>query len=393
MDVGSASISWTDFDDPILHDLIQTSFENNLNIENAYLTLEQATNSFSIQKQEKKVQYGADVIANRTDVEDFDPRETYSFSSFARYEIDLWNKIGARIEDTVLALESAEESIVVARITIAGVITDLYFNIRVQDRILELRREQLDILAHQKALQTVRLRAGAITRLDVDQLDVEIQSLESNIESLIASRRRAEQNLAILIGTPPIDFRVEPKPLDMFDVPRLNPEAPAKLILNRPDIRDAEREIRRANLSLHGARTNYLPDFILQLTGTKSTDNISDFLSLSDIVHSSIGSISQILLDDGDRKIEKTNARISVDQALNNYELVILDALIEIETALIDQNENLRQIGILQNQLKAQERASEITKVRYESGTASAFDFIREQQTILSIKELSLIHI
>jgi len=390
--IASASISWEDFDDPLLHELIRTCFENNLNLENAYLAVEQATNSFSVLRQEKKFQYGSEITTVRSEVEGFEKQETYTFSSFAQYEIDLWNKVGARVEDIALELDSANEDILVGRITLASTLAELYFNIRVQDRILELRREQLSILEHQKALQSIRLKAGAITRLDIDQLDVEIQSLESNIESLNASRQRAEQNMAILIGIPPNQFNIKPKALDMFDVPRLKPEAPSELILNRPDIRKAEREIRRANLSLQQARTNYLPDFILQIAGTKSTDNVSDFLSLNNIVHSTIGTISQTLLDDGDRKVEKKNSKISVSQELNNYELTILDALIEVEAALIDQNKNLRQISILQSQLKAQQRASKITKVRYESGNASAFDFIREQQTILTIKEQEVLN-
>ena len=386
-DLDKVSISWNDLKDPDVHRLIDLAIKNNLSLKNSYLALAKATNSFKLVKQQRRTQYGADANASAIKVEDIDTQESYTFTSFARYEVDLWNTIKSRVKNNALSIENLEEDLETLKISLASTVASLYFDLKVQDQVLKLRKEQLGIVKRQRDLQSIRLQAGAITRLDVDQLDVEIQSQESNIETLISSRLRTEQNLAILVGQPPQSFKVKVSELEMFAIPRLNPEAPSTLITRRPDIKRAERAIEQANLSLHEARTAYLPSLSLAVTGNKSSDDLSDFLSFSDITHTLISSLQQTILDDGDRKIQKQNAEISVEQELNNYRLAILESLSEVESALINQNENIRQISILNAQIEAQKRAAQITKIRYETGSASAYDFIREQQIILSIKE------
>ncbi len=386
----SSHLNWLTFQDPVLQKLIKQGLANNINLKNTYLSLEQARISLDGARKGQEINYniggnsGLNVSKGRSIT------DSYSLSASASYEIDFWNRIAAGVKSQELSLDNSETNLKTLRISTAANITTTYFSLRIQDEILKLRREQLKILEKQRDLQSVRLRAGAITRLGVDQLDVNIQSRKSGIETLISRRRQSEQRLATALGLTPQEFQLQTEDLNMFALPRLKPDTPSEVLTARPDIQNAERAIEQAFLSLHQARTAFLPSFSLSAnTGTASGDLI-DFLTLSSISRSAAASVRQTFLDNGARKRRVQSSEISIEQSLNRYQSAILSALTDVESALIQQGNNVRQIEIFQSQIEAQERATKLTEILYQSGSGDAFDFIREQQAQLNLKEREL---
>ncbi|MCF6293052.1 MAG: TolC family protein [Robiginitomaculum sp.] len=382
-----ANINWQSLGDPVLQDLIAQGLANNLNMKNAYLSLDQALISLEGVRQGQKINYGISgngglSVSNGRRVAD-----SYSLSASASYEIDFWNRIRAGVERQELSIDNSESNLKTLRISTAASIASLYFSLRVQDEILNLRRRSLTAFERWRELQAVRLSAGAITRLGIDQLDADIQNRKSAIEDFIARRQQTEQSLAIVLGQTPQDFRLKARAIDMFEIPRLTPDTPSHVLVARPDIQNAERSIEQAYLSLHIARTAFLPTFSLSAnTGTASNDLLK-FLSLDTISRSAAASVRQIFLDNGNRRRNVEINEIAIEQSLNRYQNTILSALSDVETALIQQGNNIRQIEILKSQAEAQDRATKLTETLYQSGTGDAFDFIREQQSRLSLQE------
>ncbi|MEM8685394.1 MAG: TolC family protein, partial [Pseudomonadota bacterium] len=103
---------------------------------------------------------------------------------------------------------------------------------------------------------------------------------------------------------------------------------------------------------------------------------------------SNIGaSLGTLLFDNGFRDRSIRQSELFREQAILAYENSIIRALSDIENALNDQYENTLQIEIQQRQAAAQARVTETTRILYQTGDATAFDLIREQQNLLQVQQ------
>ncbi|GEM_PF-4776630 len=383
-----SSLSWNDFSDPRLTYLIKQAFLDNLTLrdirlrlKNAHISLEQAKTgqrpSLSLGR------FDANLSHTNTGISS----ESYLLGAASSYQVDLWGRIENSISQPEIALESQEINLIASKITIAQTITALYFDLRAQDELIRLQKEQILIQEKQRDLSRVRLSAGVITSLNVDQIDVSIQSLKSNLEAQIARRFSLERSLSIILGQSPQRFKLLPRDFIMTPIPRLKPFLPAETLRQRPDLRIAENSLRSADISVDTAKKAWLPNLSLSGSANFRSITLSDLLTGNAFFSQIAAGFSALIYDNGNRKRGLRRSQIVKEQSLLNYQRVILSVLSEVENALTSQEQNIRQIEIQTLQEQAQERVTRATQVQYETGVVSAFDLIREQGNELRIQQ------
>ncbi|MEO1247607.1 MAG: TolC family protein [Pseudomonadota bacterium] len=384
----SATLAWDSFADPVLTELIAEGLRSNLPLEQQRLSVEATRINLEAARTRLFPLFtltGPNASVSRS--RDASTVQTYAFSGTASYEVDLWREVGNDVERQMLAVTNSEDGLQSARISIAAQVARFYFSIRQQDEAIRLQQEQLGILGEQRRLTEVNFRAGTITRQPLDQLDVRIETLRSNIERARIVRQSTLQSLAAVLGKPVQQFSLPALAFVETRIPRLDPAAPAELLRNRPDLRIAERAIRSANLSVENARAAWLPRLTASASGSSSSGSLSDLLS-GDSLASNIGaSLGTLLFDNGFRDRSIRQSELFREQAILAYENSIIRALSDIENALNDQYENTLQIEIQQRQAAAQARVTETTRILYQTGDATAFDLIREQQNLLQVQQ------
>lgn len=382
------SIRWDDLKDPVLLDLINIGLQNNLTLESAYLSLESA--EISLEQTATRLRPVLDLgsgSASLSQGRQGGMNESYALGGSASYQVDLWGRIRNSVSRSELSILGQETTLRSLRISQSQAIARTYIDIRVQDELMRLQDAQISIQREQLRLSQARLQAGAITRLRVDQINVDIQRLLSSLESQKARRLNLERALAILLGLPPQNFRLDEVPFDFIEIPRLSPEAPIRVLLRRPDVEQAEQRLVSAQLSLEDARNAWLPSLSLGARASQNAFSLEDFLTTDAIAASISAGLSMLLYDNGDRRRQISQSVISEEQAVLNYERSILSALNDVETVLVRQSENLRQIEIQALQQEAQERVTRITQAEYDTGAADAFDLIREQRNALITRQ------
>ena len=389
-DTARADISWLSFDDPFLHELIAIGLERNPSLQSTQLSLEAALIGVETSEARRGVVTSASGPA--IDIREGKRRDltgAMSLSGAASYEIDLWGRLATEVEIRELGVASAQEAIRTAQISLAAEITQTYFNLRIDDAVLELQLAQLELTRRQRDVAQVRYNAGVRTRLSVTQFDVEIQNLLSSIETTQASRKQSEQRLALLLGESPQNFSIESAPLKLFPLPRVSPETPIGALAARPDIRLAEQSLLRSNLSVLQARRAFLPSASIGTSSSLSSD-LADLLANPVNTWSVFASLSHTLLDNGARDRSLRSQMIAAEQSLLGYHGAILSALQDIESALVAQNSNIRRIEIQTLQLEQQEDIARQTEAQFEAGVLSADDLIREQRIALNLREQEL---
>lgn len=386
-DIVDTGIGWKDVADDELSTILAASLAENLSLKNTELSVKIGELDLQQANASKRPRVNVDTGSRLTLNDTLNLGESYRAGAAVSYEVDLWGRVSGAIKQAELSYEDQQSFFDLAKITVAQRTSQIYIDIRVQDELIRLQEQQIALQNDQLRLTKARLEAGEITRLGVDQITVNIQSLLDGLENLHVSRDISERALATLLAKTPDEFSLDEKAFVFEPIPRVSPETSITVLFDRPDIRNAERRVLSTNVSLILARKARLPDLILSGSTGHQSLSLLDIFDSKPLFASITSSLSTLLYANGDlaRNVDRLDFR--AEQAMNSYKETILLSLQEIELLLTQRRQNERQLEILLLQEDAQERVTRVTQVQYETGDASAFDLLREQQNALRIKQ------
>jgi NodT family efflux transporter outer membrane factor (OMF) lipoprotein len=372
---------WSVFNDPVLDQLVEIAYRQNLTLQiaGARVLEAQARRGISIgnlfpQFQELRAAYTKTRLsgneANRTVLDrDYD-RFQYSFD--AAWELDVWGRFRRAIEasDASLLASAAEyEDILVS---LVAEVAATYTQIRVLEERLALAQENIRIQRQSLDLATIRFEAGGTTELDVQQATTLLRDTEAAIPQLQISLRQAQDSLCVLLGMPPQDLTqllgsqsYIPEPPSLLAV-----DLPAELLRRRPDIRRAERELAAQSARIGVALTDLLPR--LQLVGSVGlgAQHFSQLFE-GDAFDALTGPrITWAILNYG-RLLNNVRVQDTrFQQLVFNYQNTVLFAQQEVEDALVAYLRGQERVKLLVESVRAAARASELANIQYQSGGA-----------------------
>ncbi|MDR2366248.1 MAG: TolC family protein, partial [Zoogloeaceae bacterium] len=179
----------------------------------------------------------------------------------------LWGHLRHLAESAESRLEASAYGMDAARVSVAGDVARLYLLLRgIQTRqaIVEENRRIAEDLTR---LTESRQRHGVATRHDAALACADLAGIEALLAQLTQQRDALMNALALLLGKPPRELegilgaaRLPPMPL------RLPIGIPSELARQRPDIRQAEANLRAALADIGAARADFYPR--VSLTGS-----------------------------------------------------------------------------------------------------------------------------
>ncbi len=179
----------------------------------------------------------------------------------ASYEIDIWGRERDAREASRNTAQASAYALAVTRVTIIASVATTYFNLlATQDQIVyatadaDAARQLLDGLV-------VQQQHGVVTALQVSQQRTTTLQLIALLPALQAKRAQLANALAILTGELPQGFAVAGGSLAGLTLPTIPVGLPSELLIHRPDVREAERQLAAANANISVARKSFLPSF------------------------------------------------------------------------------------------------------------------------------------
>ena len=239
---------------------------------------------------------------------------------------------------------------------------------------LELARRQVETNRTYRELLLLRRRRGLATALAVFQQEQIVAATEALIPVLESELETVRHELAVLLGRPPrADLGLE---ADRLPVRPPLPELglPSRLIENRPDIQAAFSRLESADWGVSAARANRLP--ALTLTGSAGYRS-GDFSSLFDNWFAAFaGGLLAPLIDGGSRAAEVDRTRAAAEEQLAAYRETVLQALREVENALVREEKQAGYLVSLRRQLTAAENALAQARLRFRNGEIEYLDVL-----------------
>jgi NodT family efflux transporter outer membrane factor (OMF) lipoprotein len=189
----------------------------------------------------------------------------YQASLNVSYTFDVWGQNTRSVEADRAAAESQAWQLegavnMLAANTVTAAITAASLT-------EQIKAEEALIGAEQQVLKTVRSQfvLGGATGADVAQQESQLGQTEALVVPLRTQLAQMRDQLAAYIGQAPADAAIPNITLDQLTLPgNLPVSVPARLLDQRPDIRNAEAQLHQAVANIGVAVANRLPQFTLQ---------------------------------------------------------------------------------------------------------------------------------
>jgi outer membrane protein TolC len=164
------------------------------------------------------------------------------------------------------------------------------------------------------------------------------------------------------------DFNVSATTLDDVLVPEIQPGLPSSLLNRRPDVVQAEANLKLSRADVDLARLAYLPNISLTGSVRLASDSLGDLLGDGTTTVSASAGLVQLILDNGSRGRNVERQRLELESALANYRETVIAAFNDIDVSL-GNIELLRALGeVAAEDLKRAEESFRIAEARYREG-------------------------
>jgi multidrug efflux system outer membrane protein len=191
-----------------------------------------------------------------------------------------------------------------------------------------------------------------------------------------------ENQLSVLLGQNPGAILRGNASLEKQVPPEVPSGLPSELLERRPDIREAEQQLRSANAEVGVAKANFFPQ--LNLTGLfgEVSPELSAFTSGGDVAWGIAAGLTGPLFHGGQLRAQYAQARAVREQFALQYQASVLNAFQEISDALISREKSASARTEQGRAVEAYKIAVKISMERYRMGHADYYEVLQEQQLL-----------
>jgi multidrug efflux system outer membrane protein len=383
-----ANLRWWDvFNDPQLQKLIGAAIEENRDLRAAVARVNEARARLGVTYADQFPTLDAGGSAGRGNTaEQFIPDagidETYVLSAEARYEVDFWGRYRRGTEAARAELLASEEGQRVVLITLISDVASTYLLLRDLDARVSISEDTLEARHNSTSLIRARFEKGTVPLLDVNQAEIEEADAMARLASLRRQAREAENLLSVLIGSSPrsiIRGRALDEQMFLIDVPA---GLPSELLERRPDIRASEQRLAAATARIGVAKALRFPSISLTANGGYISDDLDDLIESDSKIWDVSVDILGPIFDAGKRRSQVEAEIARTEQALNEYEQTILEAMREVEDSLVGIRYYRDEYIARVMQVKAATSASELSRARYDGGITDYLEVLDSDRSL-----------
>jgi len=387
---------WKQFQDPVLDALIIEALLNNRNIRLAAANVEKAAGVLTQTRSTlfPQIDYSGSGTKLRSSEQGAvsslmtNPQTTYQMLANASWEIDFWGRIRRLSEAAqadLLATEEAKRGVILSLVSsVAG----SYIQLLGLDMQLMISRRTLATYAESVRIFELQFKYGQVSQMNLEQARTQYETAAGTIPQIESQIAQAENALSILLGRNPGPIHRDRTIFELIN-PAVPAGLPSDILVNRPDIRQAEQNLIAANAQIGAARALYYPTISLTGAFGVSSNDLSNLFNGSSRVWSYAGSVTGPIFTAGGISGQVKQAEAGRNAALMTYESSIQSAFADVENALVAREKLTEQLRAQERLVKASKEYVRLARLQYEGGYATYLTVLSAQQQLFPA-ELSL---
>lgn len=383
-----ADISWQDFyQDSRLQTLITLALENNRNLRIAALNIEKSQAQYRIQR--------ADLLPKIDGAANFNNQAAkghqYSVGiGVSSYELDLFGRVQSLKDQALeqyLATEQAQRTV---QLSLIAEVAVTYLNLAADRERLKLAQETLKTQQDTFKLIQRRFEVGVSSELDLRQAESQVESARVDVARFTTLAAQDENNLGLVVGAA---VGAELLPQALTDALTLvkdigGPGLPSDVLLQRPDVLQAENLLRGYNANIGAARASFFPRITLLTSLGTTSDELSGLFKSGAGVWIFSPQITLPIFDAGTRLAQLKVAEMDRDIAVVQYEKVIQTAFREVADTLAQRGTIDEQVAAQEALITATGKRYNLSQARYEKGIDSSLNVLDAQRSLYSAQQV-----
>ncbi|MDB6145655.1 MAG: efflux system, outer rane lipoprotein NodT [Pseudomonas sp.] len=383
------------FQDPALQQLIQTSLINNRDLRVAALNIDAFRAQYRIQRADLYPAVSADASGARQRTPADLSRTgaasiTGAYSAtlgVSAYELDLFGRIRSLSEQALETYFSSEEARRSTQISLVANVANAYLTWRADQELYKLTQDTLRTFEESYKLTSRSAEVGVASALDLAQSRTSVEAARANLAQYQRLVAQDLNGLTLLLGTGmPADLP-SAKPLSDDLLAEMPVGLPSDLLLRRPDILQAEHQLKAANANIGAARAAFFPSITLTANaGTGSAD-------LSGLFKGGSGTwlfqpqINLPIFNAGSLRASLDYSKIQKDIGVANYEKSIQTAFQEVSDGLAARKTFDNQLQAQRDLVAANQDYYRLAERRYRIGIDSNLTFLDAQRQLFSSQQ------
>ena len=383
------------FHDPALQQLIQVSLENNRDLRVAALNIDAFAAQYRISRADLFPAVSANgsgsrlrLPADASQTGEAGISSSYSATvGISAYELDMFGRIRSLNEEALQQYFATEEGRRSTQISLVASVANAYLTWQADKELLKLTQDTLAAFEESYKLTARSNEVGVASALDLAQSRTSVENARAQLAKYTRQVAQDENSLVLLLGTGiPANLQAA-KPLADDLLAEVPPGLPSDLLQRRPDILQAEYNLKAANANIGAARAAFFPSISLTANaGTLSPD-------LSGLFKGGSGTwlfqpqINLPIFNAGSLRASLDYSKIQKDIGVANYETSIQTAFQEVADGLAARQTYVQQLQAQQDVVNANQDYYRLAERRYRIGVDSNLTFLDAQRQLFSAQQ------
>jgi multidrug efflux system outer membrane protein len=380
---------WEVYKDDTLQTLIREALTNNYDLRIAMTRVEQAR-ALAMQARSQFVpslNYNGTVSRGRNDVfgSGFPNNATTVNSAVATlnafWEVDLWGRVRRLNESARAQFLASEEARRGVRLTLLSDVATTYFQLLELDQELEIASRTTNSFGESLRIFSQRVEGGTASALQSARAEAALDDAAAAVPAIRERISATENQLCVLLGRNPRPIE-RPAPLLTQGLPEIPAGLPSALLERRPDVRQAEQDLRSANAQVGESLAEFFPKIGLTALLGKVSPELSGF-TLGTANAWGIAAEGTGPLFEGGRLVgQYRQSKAARTQFELQYRQIVLNAFREVSDALISRAQLVEIREYQAREVTALETAVKLSSERYVAGKADYYEVLEAQQQL-----------
>jgi len=312
-------------------------------------------------------------------------------AALTSFEIDLFGRLRAMNEAAFHRWLASVEARRAVRLAVIGAVAEAYWNERLADEQLALTRSTLADWRASLEITRLRRQAGQASAADLAQAEGLVRQAQADLAQRERELAQATNALTLAVGAPmPSDLL---PPIPLMEQPirtALAAGTPSDLLTRRPDIAQAEQELRAANADIGAARAAFFPRVSLTAAFGFASLALDSLFQGANRSWSYSPAISLPIFRGGELRGNLDLAKVRTSTAVATYEKAIQTGFREVADGLAAQQTYGKQMTEQRAVVTQAERRAELTDLAYRAGQTSRLELLDAQRATYAARQTAL---
>lgn len=316
--------------------------------------------------------------------------EDYNITASLSWEADIWGKIKSRKAAVLAAYLGTVEARKAIQTRMVSDLSKGYYNLLMLDAQLAIARKNVKLNDSTLNIINLQYQAGQVTSLAVQQAQAQKLTVEGLVPQFEQQITVQENAISILSGRLPNPVSRDIKLESVAVTEKLTTGMPSELLSRRPDVKQAELELSRANADVGYAKANMYPSLTIGAQGGLDAIKASDWFNLPASLFGTVaGGITQPLFQKKQLSTLYRVAKVNREVTVIQFRQSVLVAYGEVSDALVKLDKLKQQQALVTERTGTLQLATRNSQQLFKNGLATYLEVITAQSNVLQ-SELEL---